>query len=299
MPAPTSASRVETFPIAIPQLEGRSRTIRVYLPPGYESGRNRYPVLYLQDGQSLFTAGLFGDWQADETLDRLARRDGRLAIIAVGIDNGERRWDEYGPWSNAGMHAWIAPEWARPAEGGDAPAYLDFLVNTLKPEIDRRYRTLPGREHTGIGGSSMGGLVSLYGGLVRPDVFSRVMAMSTAVWFAEDEGPWLSRNRLLGWMRTRPLPRDVRFYLDVGTEERSRDTDPDVRDRDGRPVTYPRAYLEGSQAAASALAAGGVPEENIRHVVEPGAIHHESAWGRRLEAALLWLYASEPVAARR
>jgi hypothetical protein len=91
-------------------------------------------------------------------------------------------------------------------------------------------------------------------------------------------------------MRDRPLPRDVRFYVDVGTNERSRDADPDVVDDAGRPVTYPRAYVDGSRAVVAALRAGGVPAPNVDFVVDEGAVHHESAWSRRFAGAVTWLY---------
>jgi predicted alpha/beta superfamily hydrolase len=286
----TAFSRVDTFGVVMPQLGGRDRTVRVYLPPGYDGGEARYPVLYLQDGQNLFSAGAYGDWRVDETLDSLVAAGRTPGIIVVGIDSGARRWDEYGPWSNPRMQDWVDSTWARGHEGGDGDAYVEFVAATLKPQVDRRYRTLPGREHTGIGGSSMGGLVALYAGLARPDVFSKVMSMSTAVWFAERGGPWLSSNRLLAEIRGRRLPSDVRFYLDVGTEERSREREPDVADAAGRPVTYPRAYVEGSEAAYAALRDGGVPAENLRHVVDAGAVHHERAWAKRFPEALLWLY---------
>jgi predicted alpha/beta superfamily hydrolase len=272
------------------QLGGRERTVRVYLPKGYDGSSRRYPVLYLQDAQNLFRAGLYGDWRVDETLDSLVDAGRSRGLIVVGIDNGPRRWDEYGPWTNHGMFAWIDSTWSRAAEGGEGDAYLDWLVQALKPQIDRTYRTLPDREHTGIGGSSMGGLISLWAGLTRPRVFSKVMAMSTAAWFAEGGGPWLSDNRLLGWMKTHPLPRDVRFYLDVGTDEHSRATDPDVADAQGRRITYPRAYGDGSRAVVDALKAGGVPADHVRYVEDAGAQHNESAWARRLPGAVLWLY---------
>jgi predicted alpha/beta superfamily hydrolase len=288
--AQAPASRIDTFRIAMPQLGGRERTIRIYLPAGYDGGARRYPVLYLQDGQQLFSPGPYGDWLVDETMDRLVAEGKTRGIIVVGIDNGERRWDEYGAWTNRRMHDWVDPSWSRPIEGGEGAAYVDFLARTLKPEIDRRYRTLPGREHTGIGGSSMGGLIALYAGLARPDVFGRVMAMSPAVWFAEGGGPWLSRNRLLDWIASGTPPRDVRFYVDVGTLERSRERDPDVPDRDGRPLTYPRAYADGAAVAADALRERGVPDANLRLVFDEDAPHHESAWARRLEDAVLWLY---------
>jgi predicted alpha/beta superfamily hydrolase len=188
------------------------------------------------------------------------------------------------------MHAWVPPSWSQPVQGGEGDAYLRFLTATLKPLIDARYRTLPDRDHTGIGGSSMGGLIALHAGITRPDVFSKVMAMSTAVWFAEGSGPWLSDNRLVREVRDTPAPRNVRFYLDVGTNERSRDTDPDVLDGRGRPVSYPRAYREGSDAIAAALRAAGVPGDRLRYRVDEGGIHNESSWSARLEDAVMWLY---------
>ena len=288
--AKAMAGRVDTFRLAMPELGGRERTIRVYLPPGYDDRGPRRPVLYLQDAQNLFTAGAYGDWRVDETLDSLAAGNESRSLIVVGVDNSQHRWEEYGPWANDRMHAWVASSWAKARQGGEGADYVRWLAGTLKPEIDRRYRTLPGSEQTGIGGSSMGGLIALYAGLLRPDVFSKVMAMSTAVWFAEGTGPWLADNRLLGAIRSAPAPRSVRFYLDVGTNERSRDTDPDVVDASGKPVTYARAYLEGSRAAADALRAAGVPDSNLRFVAEDGAIHHETAWARRLPGALRWLY---------
>lgn len=289
-PATPVTGRVETFRLAMPQLDGRERTVRVYLPPGYARGTTRHAVLYMQDGQQLFTAGAYGDWLVDETLDRLAARGGFAGLIVVGVDNGPGRWDEYGPWRNSRMHDWIDTSWARAAEGGEGDAYVDFLVRTLKPEIDRRYRTLPDREHTGIGGSSMGGLIALHAALTHPEVFSKVMAMSTAVWFAEGGGPWLSDNRLLRAIEEGAPPLNVRFWLGVGTAERSREADPDVRDASGAAVTYARAYVEGSRAVARALAARGVPPSQLRHVEEEGAPHHESAWARWFPEAVQWLY---------
>lgn len=289
-PATPVSGRVDTFRIAMPQLGGRERTVRVYLPPGHDGRDRRLPVLYMQDGQQLFTAGPYGDWLVDETLDRLAAGGAFDGVIVVGVDNGPRRWDEYGPWRNSRMHDWIDASWAQQEEGGEGDAYVDFLVRTLKPEVDRRYRTLPDREHTAIGGSSMGGLIAIHAALVHPEVFSKVMAMSTAVWFAEGGGPWLSDNRLVRAIEEGAPPLNVRFWLGVGTAERSRESEPGVRDADGAPVTYPRAYLEGSRAVARALAARGVPPSQLRHVEEEGAPHHESAWARWFPEAVQWLF---------
>ena len=287
---PAESSRVESFSITIPQLGSRERTVHVYLPEGYPAGRAAYPVLYLQDGQVLFSPTSFGDWRADETLDSLVDAGASRGIIVVGIVSSPFRWDEYGPWINARMHDWIDPALAGAVQGGEGAAYVDFLAGTLKPEIDRRYRTARGPEQTGIGGSSMGGLIALYAGLARPDVFGKVLAMSPAVWFAEGGGPWLSDNRLIAYIGGRALPAGRRFYLDVGTNERSREADPAVLDAQGAPLTYPRAYREGTQAVVDALAARGVPVANLRQVVEQGGIHHESAWARRFGDAVQWLF---------
>lgn len=290
-PAARAHGRVDTLRLTIPELGGRERAVRVYLPPGYDGGDARYPVLYLQDAQNLFTPGWFGDWLVDETIDRLVAHDSLRPLIVVGVDNGgTERWDEYSPWVNAHVRDWVDTTIARDSEGGEGAAYVRFLTGTLKPQIDRRYRTLPDRGHTGIGGSSMGGLIALYAGLARPDVYSKVMAMSPAVWFAEDGGAWLSRNRLLAFARARGVPDDVRFYIDVGTAERSRATDPDVTDARGTRVTYPRAYEEGARAIAAALRADGAPRANVRLVVDSGAEHDERSWSRRLPGALRWLF---------
>lgn len=274
----------------MPELGGRTRTIRVYLPKGYDGGTASYPVLYLQDGQQLFAPGPYGDWLIDESIDRLTDTGRLPGLIVVGIDNGAHRWDEYSPWINGGMRAWIDPAWSPATAGGEGARYVQFLAGTLKPLIDSRYRTRPDRANTGVGGSSMGGLIALYAGLTRPETFSKVMAMSTAVWFAEGGGPWLSNNRLLRHVQEHAPPSDVRFYLDVGTSESSRDTDPDVLDAGGRRVTYARAYREGSEAVAAALRQQGIPAAHLRHVVDEGAMHHENAWASRFEGAVLWLY---------
>lgn len=286
-----AASRIDTFTVAIPQLEGRARTVRVYLPPGYDAGDARYPVLYLQDGQNLFSPGAYGDWRVDETLDSLSAAGRTPGIIVVGIDHGGARlWDEYGPWPNSAMARWVDARWARPEEGGEGNLYARWMVNRLKPLIDGRYRTRPEAEHTGIGGSSMGGLIALYTGILRPDVFGRVMAMSPAVWHAELEGPWLADNQLMAMIEVWDAPVDARFWIDVGTAERSRDTDPDVTDEAGARVTYPRAYVEGARATADALVARGVPAAHVRYLADEGAEHHEGAWARRFEEAVLWLF---------
>ncbi|HEX8832202.1 MAG TPA: alpha/beta hydrolase-fold protein, partial [Longimicrobium sp.] len=169
---PTVTVLDTAFPI--PQLH-RTRRVWVYLPPDYASSSKRYPVLYMHDGQNVFddsTSG-FGEWGVDETLDSLFAT-GDPGVIVVAVDHGgAKRLDEYSPFINP-RHG-----------GGEGDAYVDFLAQTLKPLIDRRYRTRPDRLNTGVAGSSMGGLISLYAALKYPDVFGRAGIFSPSLWFSD------------------------------------------------------------------------------------------------------------------
>ena len=157
----------------MPQLH-RIRTIRIYLPEGYQNNSKRYPVLYMQDGQNLFdvaTAG-FGEWGVDETLDSLGKNK-RAACIVVGIDNSSKRLTEYNPYY-----------FERFGEG-EGNAYADFIALTLKPFIDSSFRTLPQKKTTLIAGSSMGGLISFFTMLKYPEVFGIAGVFSPAFWTAD------------------------------------------------------------------------------------------------------------------
>jgi predicted alpha/beta superfamily hydrolase len=164
---------------AIPQLQ-RTRRIWLYLPPGYEQSTARYPVLYMHDGQNLFdvsTTAYGEEWGVDETLNALIAK-GKAPCIVVGIDNGGiTRMSEYNPykftWKDSTNNITFA------SEGNE---YISFLINTLKPYIDSRYRTLTGKEHTIVAGSSMGGLISYYAALKYPAVFGKVGIFSPAFW---------------------------------------------------------------------------------------------------------------------
>jgi len=157
----------------IPQL-ARYRKIAVYLPLNYNSTKNSYPVLYMHDGQNLFDEYFapFGEWGIDETLDTLQKQTGKYAIV-VAIDHGnDKRITEYNFEDNKkyGM-----------AEGKQ---YVDFLATTLKPFIDKKYRTKKGKSHTAIAGSSLGGLISTYAVLKYPQTFSTAGIFSPAYWIA-------------------------------------------------------------------------------------------------------------------
>ena len=153
------------------------RDLVVYVPPGYDSGDSRYPVLYLQDGQNLFfdpsTAFAGQDWRADITADELIRGGAIESLLIVGVYNtGVRRISEYTPTRDP-----------RRRKGGKADRYAQMLARELKPFIDANYRTRKGVADTGVGGSSLGGLVSLEAGLLYPRVFGRLAVLSPSVWW--------------------------------------------------------------------------------------------------------------------
>jgi len=234
-----------------PQL-GNRRDILAYLPRSYQrGGRRRYPVLYMHDGQNLFDAAtsFSGEWRVDETMEE-ASRDGLEAIV-IGIPNmGKERLSEYSPFVD------------RKHGGGRGDVYLDFLVHTLKPRVDADLRTLPGREYTGILGSSMGALISLYAFFRRPETFGFVGAMSPAFWFGG--------RQIFGMVEAAPRV-SGRIYLDVGTRE----GEVTVRDaRQMRSLLYQKGYDAG---------------HDLLYVEERGAHHTESAWAERLRRALPFL----------
>ncbi len=168
----------------MPQLN-RHRRIWVYLPTDYHQyTEKRYPVLYMQDGQNLFDTrtSSFGEWGVDKTLDKLQSK-GNEGIIVVGIDNGgHHRANEYAPWARAKFG------------GGEGLDYAQFVGYTLKKYIDEHFRTQPQREFTGIGGSSMGGLISFYAGLRYPEVFSKLAIFSPSFWFNKQIFDWAGKQ---------------------------------------------------------------------------------------------------------
>jgi alpha-glucosidase len=285
-------SRIDTFTIEIPQLGGRQRNIQVYLPPDYDSSDKNYPVFYLHAGQYLFNPPpeANGDYNVDETLDRLFLEGLIDGVIVVGIEiDYEYDWLEYSPWMNENMHDWVSRSAANASEGGEGFAFLDFIVFTLKPEIDSRYRTRVDRENTAIGGFCNNGFLPIIAGIEYSNVFSKVMAMSPAVWFAEGGGRWLSNNRLLQYIADHSLSDDVKFYIDMGSDESS-GRDPRVRDQDGKRITYPQAYVEGAQVLVDVLKESGVPDSNIFFRVIEGSTGSRDERAMNFDEVVLWLF---------
>jgi predicted alpha/beta superfamily hydrolase len=225
----------------------------MYVPPGYAASNKRYPVLYMHDAQNLFddATSFVGEWKVDETLDALSK-EGKLELIVVGIDNGgDKRITELNAWDNARFGA---------AEGRQ---YTDFIVNTLKPYIDARYRTLPDRAHTAIMGSSMGGLASHYAIAQYPQVFSKAGVFSPAYWTASPSFEFMAQH---------PLPQDARVFLLMGEKEGDSMV-PDV------------------QRMADIVRASGHPAANTVLKIVPEQKHNEGFWSSELREALLWMFA--------
>lgn len=157
----------------IPHLNA-TRKISALLPHDYYHTDKQYPVLYLQDGQNLFNPmAPYGDWAIDKSMAKLAE-EGLSDIIIIAIDHGEKeRIIEYLPYYH--------PRFGE----GKGNFYIQFMIEKLIPYINKKYRTLPDFEHTGIGGSSMGGLISLHAGLSNPGVFGKMMIFSPSLWISK------------------------------------------------------------------------------------------------------------------
>jgi predicted alpha/beta superfamily hydrolase len=233
-----------------PQLDN-TRDLLVYLPPTYDIGDRRYPVLYMHDGQNLFdpATSFAGDWGVLGTMQAGSRRG--LEAIVVGIPNtGPERFNEYSPFVDE-EHG-----------GGKGDDYLRFIIETIKPIIDRDFNTFPDRAHTGLAGSSLGGLISVYGFFRFPEAFGFAGVMSPALWYADRE--------IFPWLVEQPFV-PGKIYLDVGTKE-GKQTLVNVR-----------------QLQKLLLEKGYRPGLDLLYVEETGAGHSESAWARRLRKTIPFL----------
>ncbi|MGB6036097.1 MAG: alpha/beta hydrolase-fold protein [Cryomorphaceae bacterium] len=240
----------------MPELD-RSRRVRVLLPIDYDDTELNYPVLYMHDGQNLFSdqESFAGEWEIDEAMLAL-EEDGYNGAIIVAIDNGGAlRIDEYTPHAN--------PEYG----GGDGDAYADFIANTLKPAIDLEYRTLPEREHTGIMGSSLGGLISFYAGIKYQDIFSKVGIFSPSFWF---------NDSIYDFAEEMGKQADMRFYFLAGGQE--------------------SASLESNvEEMISTLEDVGFEEAEMNFQFVPNGQHSEWFWAQEYPDAFDWLYLFNPL----
>lgn len=257
--APTLPARVSLHPRFHSRfLPDDDRDITVYVPPQYEEQPDRrFPILYLHDGQNLFdpsTSFVPGrTWRVAETADASIQAGEVTPLIIVGIANtGDHRLREYT----------YVPDWKM--GGGEADKYGRLIIEDLMPFINANYRTLHGRENTGMGGSSLGGLATLYLGLKYSDLFSRLAVLSPSVWW--------NHKSIVGYVNETRLEHRPRVWLDVGTAEGKRTlSDADLLER----------RLE---------AKGWRPEHDLHYERVTGGMHDEVSWAERVAPMLRFLF---------
>jgi enterochelin esterase-like enzyme len=242
-----------------------TRLLRVWLPPGYDSGENAgryYPVFYLNDGQNLFesaTAFAGIEWQVDETAERLIREGAVPPLIIVGMDNtGKDRIREYMPFRS--MH----PRLLR-VQG---KYYPDFLMKEVMPFVEQNYRVATGPENTGLGGSSLGALIALYTAMARPGVIGRLLLESPSLWAS---GRQLIKDSRL--VRIWP----ERMFLAAGTAEAGN-------------AERSRSVVDDVRELAAIMRRAVLSESRLRLVIRDGAGHNEAAWAERFPEALQFLF---------
>jgi predicted alpha/beta superfamily hydrolase len=240
-----------------------NRDVVVWLPPGYGLIRGRrHPVVYFQDGQNIFdpaTAFMGNAWHAGDRALDLVRAHRIVPPIMVGVYNtGVNRVNEYAPTTAEvdGMDG------AKTRSAGDGKRYAKFLVQELKPFIDAHYLTRPGPRDTGVIGSSLGGLVSLYLALWHPRVFGHIAALSPSLW-------WDNRVAFQDFAKLRKKP-DVRLWIDMGTAEPGWESLRLFRD-----TLVGKGWQEGTDLAYREI---------------PGGQHSEHAWAARVGDVLEWMF---------
>ncbi len=246
----TAADNVQL--VTLSDFHNQPRMLRIYLPPYYADSQKHYPVLYMHDGQNLFddATSFVGEWGVDEVLNHLADKQG-LEVIVVGIDHG-----------NA-LRARELSAWSHPKYGEAlGQAYGDFVVNQVKPYVDERFRTLTGRAHTAVAGSSMGGLMSHYLVHRYPEVFSRALIFSPSYWYSD---------KVMPFTRAHPAPLDTRLFMLVGEQEGE-------------------SMAADTRAMYQLLGQQGPRAGNLTLLVDKQGQHNEAFWRRHLAGALSWLW---------
>jgi predicted alpha/beta superfamily hydrolase len=231
----------------IPQLK-RTRRVWIYLPPSYNTTQRKYPVLYMHDGQNVFddATSFAGEWGVDETLDSISAK--KREIIVVAVDHGgPKRINEYCPYD---MERYGK---------GEGDQYVDFLVKTLKPFIDKNYRTVKDKSGTFIAGSSMGGIISMYAVLKYPKVFGGAGVFSPAFWV----GP-----KIFDDIKTKGKLVNSKIYFYCGGQE-SESMEPDMI----------KAFEEMRKVSKS----------HMTTVVRPDGKHTEWVWRQEFPLFYLWM----------
>jgi predicted alpha/beta superfamily hydrolase len=235
----------------------KKRDIIVYTPGIYEKRPDlRFPVLYLEDGQNLFDAatsfipGMY--WHVGETADALIAQGAIQPLIIVGIYNTDKRLNEYTPTRDKKLG------------GGRADKYGRMLVEELKPFIESNYRVLPDPANTGLGGSSLGGLLTIYLGLKYPGVFGKLAVLSPSVWW--------NQRAILDFVAHTPVQNRSRIWLDAGTREGA-------------------STVQNVTALRDSLVHRGWQDNhNLHFELIPDGLHNEDAWAARVGPFLEFLF---------
>lgn len=244
-----------------------TRLLRIWLPPRYSEPENagrRYPVFYLNDGQNLFepaTSFTGVEWGADETADRLIRQEAIPPMILVGIDNAkEQRIREYLPWRSLNPTVWW-PQGKR---------YPEFLQQEVMPFVEKQFRVATGPRNTGLGGSSLGGLISLFTGMEYPEVFGRVLVESPSLFIV---------NRMMLKLARRAKRWPEKMFLAIGTKEVGQEE-------------KNRRAVEDVEQLERILRKAGLGGERLMVKIDEGATHNEGEWAKRLPEAMTFLFGS-------
>lgn len=232
------------------------RHVHVYLPPGYKENPHKFPLVIMQDGEAVFSS-----WRGKEAMDEVMSSGVKEAVV-VGIEHTHAgRIHEYTPSKDAEMN-----------KGGGAEAYLQFLNNTVLPDLRKRFRL---SDQTYIGGSSLGGLVALHAGVTQPKTFTRVMALSPSIWWNDKEV--LEKYKKLG------AQRPDKIYIDSGDQNSPGSSSTSL---DGRDNAIALAQVARDK--------GFHDEQNLEHVIGKGDWHFEPFWAKRLPHALKFTLSDHP-----
>lgn len=236
------------------------RELLIYLPPSYQTGRKRYPALYVHDRGDLFNPG-FSD--SLEMIEHFCRRGEMPELIMIGVASEDRE-NEYTPFPQPHLKK------TDHTYGGNSAHYAEFLARQLKPFIDRNYLTDGSRENTGIIGKSFGGLISMYTAYLEPQTFGKIGSLSGSFWF----------KGMIEYMRGHTfLNPDLRIYMDVGSTEGT--------DRDN----LQKEMIPRTKEAFRILSESGVSGEHLKFVIDEGGAHRFERFAKRFPEAVKWLFA--------
>ena len=263
--------KIEEFEMRMPFIS-ENTTIRVMVPNGYESGTENYPVLYVSDGQDVFRDDqTFGDMESlrfEQYYQDYAFFLPEIIIVAIASPSSRaERTKLYSPFSKE-FDVSKNPNFETKIEGL-GKKYVEWIVDKLKPVIDKNYRTKAEAAFTGICGYSSGALNSIYAGLMYPHNFTRVIAISPAV------AIWMDCIEKV--FQTSSVKHIKYIYLDTGTNEFGR-------------ISTNKQFLEGSKQIYTKLIKRGANPQSIKFEIFQNATHEQNQWRLRFPDAIRWIF---------